>query len=690
MRLLVLGIVCTALVQAQAPVLDGIAHVAFRVAGLEASRSFYQKLGFEQAFESGKGGKVSQAFLKINDRQYIELYPQTGAKQPVGLMHVCYEAADLAALNGDYVKREVNPSPVRKAGAGNLLFTMKDPEGETLEYTQYMPGSRHMEAVGKYLGAQRIAQRMVSVTVPVRDLRGERVYYTGKLGFQAVGDGTDRLQIPGSSGQEIELAAGGVSGLRFAVTDVPRAAEELRSRGLSVNASPAGVWVADPDGNAILFAVADARAAAPGRSDASFSQPSLAAGVDYTVPSGSAIKATLDRIRDYFVRSTPYRIVDSATGAAITDFTTPLRTAGIDMGPGQFNDWDYPMGVVLAAMLDVSEVTGDATYRDYALKNFDFIFDHSDYFRRQAKQFGPQTRGLRRLLEMRELDDCGAIGAALVRAYAKKPDPRYRATIGVVADFISHKMSRMPDGTLARRRPQQPFSLWVDDFYMSIPFLAQMGALTKDPQYFDDGARQVIQMSERLLDKNTGLYDHAWYANTKNDPRFYWGRGAGWALMATSELLSVLPEAHPDRAKVLAIFRRSVQAVAALQSGTGMWHQLLDRTDSYLESSATAMFTFAIARGVNRGWIEPTYAPVAQAGWQALATRVRPDGRIEGICVSTTAAYDAVYYYNRPTELGAMQGYGPVLMAGAEVMTLLRSFDIDHTLNTFHYRAKTR
>jgi rhamnogalacturonyl hydrolase YesR len=102
------------------------------------------------------------------------------------------------------------------------------------------------------------------------------------------------------------------------------------------------------------------------------------------------------------------------------------------------------------------------------------------------------------------------------------------------------------------------------------------------------------------------------------------------------------------------------------------------------------MFTFSIAHGVNRGWLSPVYAPVAQAGWQALATRVRADGRIEGICVSTTAAYDSVYYYNRPTDLGAMQGYGPTLMAGAEMIAMLRRFDVQRTLNTFHYRKRDR
>lgn len=112
------------------------------------------------------------------------------------------------------------------------------------------------------------------------------------------------------------------------------------------------------------------------------------------------------------------------------------------------------------------------------------------------------------------------------------------------------------------------------------------------------------------------------------DPKFYWGRAGGWMLMAEAELLSVMPQDHPDRAKVLDIFQRAAQGVVAVQSGTGLWHQLLDKPDSYLETSATAMFTFAIARGVNRGWLSPVYAPVAQTGWQALATRVTPAGQI--------------------------------------------------------------
>ena len=425
----------------------------------------------------------------------------------------------------------------------------------------------------------------------------------------------------------------------------------------------------------------------PGRSDPAFSQPSIAPGVDYTVPSEADVKAALDRVRDHFVRSTPYRIVDTATGKPITDFSKPTKTAGIDTANGEFNDWSYSMGVVLAAMLQVTEVTGDTTFQDYTFKNFDFIFTHLPYFKEQAKAFGPQNRGYGRLLDMRELDHCGAIGAALLKASAKKPDPRYKEGIDLAATHILTRQLRLPDGTLARSRPM-PVALWIDDAYMSIPFLAQMGKTTGDPKYFDDAARQVVGMSARLFNRENGLFDHSWFAGMEDDARFYWGRGGGWMMMAMAELLSVMPETHPDRARVLEIFRRGARGAVETQGGTGLWHQLLDKADSYLETSASAMFTFAIARGVNRGWLPVSYAPVAQTGWRALEARIRPDGQIEGICVGTTAAYDAVYYYNRPTELKAMQGYGPTLMAGAEVITMLRGFDIRRVNNTFYYDRK--
>ena len=76
-------------------VLAGIAHVAIRVSDLNRSRDFYQKLGFEQAFTFTKDGVVTESFLKVNDQQFIEMYPQQQPSQSIGFMHICFEGADL-------------------------------------------------------------------------------------------------------------------------------------------------------------------------------------------------------------------------------------------------------------------------------------------------------------------------------------------------------------------------------------------------------------------------------------------------------------------------------------------------------------------------------------------------------------------------------------------------------------------
>jgi rhamnogalacturonyl hydrolase YesR len=118
---------------------------------------------------------------------------------------------------------------------------------------------------------------------------------------------------------------------------------------------------------------------------------------------------------------------------------------------------------------------------------------------------------------------------------------------------------------------------------------------------------------------------------------------------------------------------------------------MLDRNDSYLETSASAMFVYGIAHAINQGWISPTtYGSVAQAGWQALSARVTAKGEIEGICVGTTLAGDQVYYYNRPTSVNALHGYGPTLLAGAEMLKLLKNpaVNVEYRVRTYHYQPK--
>ena len=251
--------------------------------------------------------------------------------------------------------------------------------------------------------------------------------------------------------------------------------------------------------------------------------------------------------------------------------------------------------------------------------------------------------------------------------------PDLKSVIDTYAKFIEHGQFRLPDGTLARNRPF-PGSVWGDDAYMSVPFLAQMGALTGDRAYFDDAAKQIVQIYGKLFVPSIGLCTHAWNAENPDDhPHYYWGRANGWCIVATVELLSVLPEDHPARPELLKILRAHAQGIATEQSGTGLWHQMLDRSDSYLETSCSAMFTYSLARVVNRGWLDAAaYGPVAQAGWNGLTTRISGDGHITGTCIGTNYADDYVYYYSRPAT-DDVHGYGPVLLAGAEMIHLLEN-----------------
>jgi hypothetical protein len=114
--------------QAPDPSLSGIAHVAIRVSSLDQPRAFFHKLGFDEAFAMDQGGSPTEAFFKVNDRQFIELYPRRDAAAAVGFMHVCFEAADINSVYQSYVAHGLSPTPVKRAGAGNLLFTLQGPD----------------------------------------------------------------------------------------------------------------------------------------------------------------------------------------------------------------------------------------------------------------------------------------------------------------------------------------------------------------------------------------------------------------------------------------------------------------------------------------------------------------------------------------------------------------------------------
>jgi rhamnogalacturonyl hydrolase YesR len=209
---------------------------------------------------------------------------------------------------------------------------------------------------------------------------------------------------------------------------------------------------------------------------------------------------------------------------------------------------------------------------------------------------------------------------------------------------------------------------------MGVPAWANLGKQTGDRKYFDESVKQIQQFSQRMFNAQKGIYMHGWVQGMDAHPEFHWARANGWAVMTMVEVLDVLPEDHPGRNAVLQQLRAHVKGLVSYQDGTGFWHQLLDRPDSYLETSATAIYAYSMARAINKGYIDrAAYAPAVMLAWNAVVTKVNAKGQVEGTCVGTGMGFDPAFYYYRPINVFAAHGYGPVLLAGAEVITMLKS-----------------
>jgi unsaturated rhamnogalacturonyl hydrolase len=182
--------------------------------------------------------------------------------------------------------------------------------------------------------------------------------------------------------------------------------------------------------------------------------------------------------------------------------------------------------------------------------------------------------------------------------------------------------------------------------------------------------------------KEKGLFMHGWVQEMDAHPALHWGRANGWAILTMVEVLDVLPDDHAGRAEVLELYRAHVRGLAATQGTDGFWHQLLDRPNTYPETSASAIFVYAIARGINRGWIGAlAHGSMVMIGWNAVATKVNDKGQVEGTCVGTDMGFEPTFYAYRPTSVFAAHGYGPVLLAGAEMIAFRNGAGKDAMVN---------
>jgi len=204
--------------------------------------------------------------------------------------------------------------------------------------------------------------------------------------------------------------------------------------------------------------------------------------------------------------------------------------------------------------------------------------------------------------------------------------------------------------------------LWIDDMFMITAAQAQAYRATGNRIYIDRAAKEMVMYLDSLQKPN-GLFYHA------PDVPFYWGRGNGWMAAGMSLLLASLPEDNSDRPRIMEGYKTMMASLLRHQGDDGMWRQLIDRPESWQESSCSGMFTFAFIMGVKHGWLdEGTYGPAARKGWLALVTFIDENADVREVCEGTNKRNDYQYYVDRKRNVGDMHGQAPVLWCAAALL----------------------
>lgn len=382
-----------------------------------------------------------------------------------------------------------------------------------------------------------------------------------------------------------------------------------------------------------------------------------------------SVETIVHSVADNIIKNTSYAFIDLKTRKNYSS-TDGVPSGATIKAQSLYNKWEYANGVMMIGMLQAASQFNEKAYKDYVFQNFDFIFRNVSYFKEHySLRSMPEWE---RFFRMGSLDDCGAMAAALADVNKDAKNKQYYEYLNKAASYILNKQVRLSDGTLCRNNPRN-MTIWADDLYMSVPFLARMGRLTGDNKYFDDAVKQVLNFNKYLYDTADGLYFHCWYSDVGQNGVAHWLRCNGWIAMAQVELLSNLPQSYPAREQLIACLQRQLTGISRFQDQSGLWHQLIDKPDSYLETSGTAMFVYAIAKAVNEKWIPASYKSIAIEGWKGLSKKVRADGNIEDVCIGTGIEDDISFYYKRPRVLNDFHVLGPILLAGTEMIKLENS-----------------
>jgi len=353
-----------------------------------------------------------------------------------------------------------------------------------------------------------------------------------------------------------------------------------------------------------------------------------------------------------------------------------LSYGGWDAVNQNASKWTYTTGLLMQSMDDVSAATGNTVFADYAARTMDsYLGENGLIHTYEPEKFN--------------IDHINS-GKMLQRLYAKSGDSQYRAAIDTLAaQLVDHP--RTSEGAFWHKQ-RYPWQLWLDGVYMGMPFWAGVGVMEGDDHKIEEAAHEFSIARSHLRDPDTGLYYHAWDEAKEQiwaDPetgrsKYVWARGLGWYAMALVDILDVIPTDNAEiRAPLLAIIPELADSLIQTQDATGVWYQIMDKPGepgNYLEASGSSMFTYFLAKAINKGYLPETYAEAAQKAYAGLVKEfvtVYADGtfHVTNICQVAGLGFgrDGSYRYYMSEQVVANdpKGLAPAIMAGLQISELM-------------------
>jgi unsaturated rhamnogalacturonyl hydrolase len=336
--------------------------------------------------------------------------------------------------------------------------------------------------------------------------------------------------------------------------------------------------------------------------------------------------------------------------------------------------WNYELGTLLEGFDAAWLNTADARYYRYIKSSVD--------------QFVAPDGSIATLKpEENQLDNI-LLGRQLLLLYGVTLDQRYfKAATSLYQQL--QQQPRTPSGGFWHKQ-RYPNQMWLDGLYMAEPFYAEYAATFHHPEAFSDITNQFVLLEQHARDSKSGLLYHGWdeskkerWANKQTGlSSQFWARAMGWQMMALVDTLGYYPANDPGRKILLVQLQRDAAAIAHVQDvASGLWFQVLDKPrekGNYLESSASCMFVYALARGVRQGYISPRYLANAERGYQGILShfiQTSPDGlvsltgTVKGAGLGGDPYRDGsyAYYIGEKVASDDPKGVGAFLLASTEM-----------------------